>query len=131
MARRSIERWSDAVYRAPNASFDNVCLPASSRVSKGEKRTFVLWITRFNVGLGLIVCRQPSAAMDHPKNITDRRTVSLEVITTTVAASEILVAVSVHPLTACLPHGFERTDIIILDWIIAASAAHRPLSLAN
>ena len=69
--------------------------------------------------------------MDHPKNITDRRTVSLEVITTTVAASEILVAVSVHPLTACLPHGFERADIIILDWIIAASAAHRPLSLAN
>jgi hypothetical protein len=58
MARRSIERWSDAVYRAPNASFDNVCLPASSRVSNGETRTFVLWITPFNEGLGLVGYRQ-------------------------------------------------------------------------
>jgi hypothetical protein len=129
MARRSIERWSDAVYRAPNASFDNVCLPASSRVSNGETRTFVLWITPFNEGLGLNVCGQ--AAMKHPKNIADRRTVSLAAITTTVAASRILVAASVHPSTARLPHGFERTDIIILDWIIAASAARRTLSFAN
>jgi hypothetical protein len=91
----------------------------------------MLWITPFNEGLGLIVCRQPSAAMNHPKNIVDRRTVSLAAIVTTVAASRILVAGPVHPSTARLPHGFERADIIILDWIIGASAAHRPLSLAN
>jgi hypothetical protein len=91
----------------------------------------VLWITPFNEGLGLIALRQPGAAMNHPKNIANRRTVSLAAIATTVAASRILVEVPVHPSTARLPHGFERADIIILDWIIAASAAHRPLSLAN
>jgi hypothetical protein len=102
-----------------------------SQVSNGEKRTFVLWITPFNEGLGSIICRQPSAAMDHSKNIADRRTASLAAIVTTVAASRILVDVPVHPSIARLPHGFERADIMILDWIIAASAAHRPLSFAN
>ena len=69
--------------------------------------------------------------MNHPENIADHRNVSLAAIVTTVAASQILVAVPVHPSTARLPHGFERADIIILDWIIAASVAHRPLSFAN
>ena len=32
----------------------NVRLPASSRVSNSETRTFVLWITPFNEGLGLV-----------------------------------------------------------------------------
>jgi hypothetical protein len=94
-----------------------------SQMSNGEKRTFVLWITPFNEGLGLIVCRE--------SGIADRRTVSLAAIATTVAASRILVAGPVHPSTARLPHGFERADIIILDSIIVASAAHRPLSFAN
>jgi hypothetical protein len=69
--------------------------------------------------------------MNHSKNIADCRTVSLAPIATTVAASRMLVAVPVDPSAALLPHGFERADIIILDWIIAASAAHRPLSFAN
>ena len=69
--------------------------------------------------------------MIHPKNITDRRTVSIAAIAATVAASRISVAGPVHPSTARLPHGFESADIIILDWIIAASAAHRPLFFAK
>ena len=36
----------------------NVRLPASSRVSNSETRTFVLWITPFNEGLGLVGYRQ-------------------------------------------------------------------------
>ena len=135
MARRIVERWATLSTKplTPHSTHlrPNVCGPASSRVSNGEKRTFVLWITPFDEGLGFIVSRQPSAAMNHPKNIIDRRIVSLAAIVTTVAASRILVAAPVHPSTAGLPHGFERTDIIILDWIIAASAAHRPLSFAN
>jgi hypothetical protein len=52
-------------------------------------------------------------------------------IATKIADSPILVAVSVHSSAGSLPYGFEHADKIILDWIIAASAAHRPLSFAN
>jgi len=96
-----------------------------------ENRTFVPWITPFNEGLGSYRSLQPDAAMNHPKDTADRRNANLAAIATIVADSPILVAVSVHPSAGSLPHGFERADIIILDWIIAASAAHRPLSLAN
>ena len=57
-------------------------------------------------------------------------TVSLSVIFPTVAYSPIVVAGPVHPLV-CLPYGFERADINILDWIIAEGAACRPVSFAN
>jgi hypothetical protein len=97
----------------------------------GEKRTFVPWITPFNEGLGLGSFMQPGAAMNHPKDIADRPTTNLAAIAAMVADSPILVAVSVHSSAGSLPHGFEGADIIILDWIIAASAAHRPLSFAN
>jgi hypothetical protein len=91
----------------------------------GEKRTFVPWITPFNEGLGLSARMRLGAAMNHPKDIADLPTANLAAIAATVADSPILVAVPVHPSAGSLPHGFERADIIILDWIIAASAAHR------
>jgi hypothetical protein len=69
--------------------------------------------------------------MDHSREIAGRRTVSLSAIATMVADSPIIVAAPVHPSAGCLPHGFERTDIVILDWIVAASATHRPLSFVN
>ena len=63
--------------------------------------------------------------MNHPMDAVDRRAGNLVAIATMVADSPILVAVSVHSSAGSLPYGFEHADIIILDWIIAASAAHR------
>ena len=68
--------------------------------------------------------------MTYSKKSADRQTVSLSAISTMVARSPIVVAGSVHPL-ARFPYGFERVDINILDWIVAAGAAHRPLSFTN
>jgi hypothetical protein len=64
--------------------------------------------------------------MNHPIDAVNRRTANLAAIATMIADSPILVAVSVHSSAGSLPDGFERADIIILNWIIAASAARRP-----
>jgi hypothetical protein len=69
--------------------------------------------------------------MNHPKVIPGHRSVSLSAIATMVAEAPILVALPIHPSAARLPHGFERVDITILDWIVAARVVHRPLSFAN
>ena len=45
---------------------------------------------------------------------------------TIVADAPIVVAGPVHSLTR-FPHGFERVDIFILDWIVAAGATRGPL----
>jgi hypothetical protein len=72
------------------------------------------------------VQQQPDAAMNHPMDAMDRRAGNLVARATMIADSPILVAVSVHSSAGSLPYGFEHADIIILDWIIAASAARRP-----
>jgi hypothetical protein len=64
------------------------------------------------------------------KHSAAHRTVSLSAIYTVVAHSAIVAAGPVHPL-ARFPNGFERADINILNWIVAAGAAHQPLSFAN
>ena len=68
--------------------------------------------------------------MNHSKKSVDRQIIRLWAISSMVAHSPIVVAGPVHPL-ARFPYGFERVDINILDWIVAAGAAHRPLSFAN
>jgi hypothetical protein len=64
--------------------------------------------------------------MNHPMDAVDGRTDNFVAIATIIADCPILVAVSVHSPAGSLPYGFEHADIIILDWIIAASAARRP-----
>jgi hypothetical protein len=51
-------------------------------------------------------------------------------ISSMIAHSPIVVAEPIHPL-AHFPYGFERADIIILDWIVSAPAVRRSLSFAN
>jgi hypothetical protein len=92
----------------------------------GEKHSFVPRITPFNEGLGLGSWVELDAAMNHPMDAVDRRAANLVAIGTMIADSPILVAVSVHSSAGILPCGFEHADRIILDWIIAASAACRP-----
>jgi hypothetical protein len=91
----------------------------------GEKHSFVPWITPFNEGLGSGSLVESDAAMNHPMDAVDRRTANLAAIGM-IAASPILVAVSVQSSAGSLPYGFEHADRIILDWIIAASAVRRP-----
>jgi hypothetical protein len=64
------------------------------------------------------------------KSLKNQNSVSLSAIATVVAHSPIMVERPAHPL-ARLPYGFDRTDIIILDWIVAARVANRALSFAN
>jgi hypothetical protein len=64
------------------------------------------------------------------KQNADHRNVSLSAISTMVAHSTIVVAGPFHPL-ARFPNGFESADIDILDWIVAAGAAHQLLYFAN
>ncbi len=58
------------------------------------------------------------------------KSVMLSRISRMIAHSPIVVAEPIHPL-AHFPYGFERVDIIILDWIVSAAAVRRPLSFAN
>jgi hypothetical protein len=92
----------------------------------GEKHSFVPRITPFNEGLGLSNRPELDPAMNHPVDAVDRRVANLVAIATMIADSPISVAASVHSSAGSLPYGFEHADIVILDWIIAASAARRP-----
>ena len=64
------------------------------------------------------------------KFLKNQSSVSLSAIATVVAYSPIMVEKPVHPLVR-LPYGFERSDIIILDWIVTARVANRASSFAN
>ena len=58
--------------------------------------------------------------------VKDRPTLST--IAPVVAHSPIVISRSVHPF---FPHGYERIDIEILEWIAATSAAYGSMPFVN